>query len=136
MTVRRPGAEVEQPFNSAYDFPCTIMGTKPYVSVKAEHSSVQFFIDTGADRTIMSRSTAESLGIQKIPGSALRVGGEGVRGSVAFKEVEVSLRFGPINRPYMPVLIGGSGMNALGQDFQQGYKFTLDEKQHLVRFFH
>jgi hypothetical protein len=36
----------------------------------------------------------------------------------------------------MPVLIGGAGMNALGQDFLQGYKFTIDEKQRLIRFFH
>ncbi len=135
MVVRNPAAQQSRAVNPLYDIPCRIVNTKPVVPVRVEHKTTDFFIDTGASSTIMNYSTFLRLGME-MPSNARTMYGGGVGGSVAFKEVEMDITFGPIHKSGFPVMVGGAAGNAIGQDFLEGWKFTVDDKQQLLRFFH
>ena len=136
MIVHNP-ASVQQPraVNALYDIPCKIVHTKPVVPVRVSNKTTEFFIDTGASSTIMNYSTFLKLGME-LPPDAKTVYGGGVGGAVTFKEVEMDLTFGPIHKSSFTVNVGGSAGNAIGQDFLEGWKFTVDDKNEMVRFFH
>lgn len=135
MMLKKEGNN-QQTLNNLYDVPCQVVGTKPIVAadINGRRASA-FFIDTGAANTIINPATAAALGVE-IPADAQVTYAGGVGGSSAYRIVPVDLRLGPVIRKEFQVLIGGHAGNAIGQDFLQGWRFTIDEKKGFVRFFH
>ncbi|MBX9690258.1 MAG: aspartyl protease family protein [Candidatus Obscuribacterales bacterium] len=127
--------EKSQSINSLYDLPCRILGTKAIVPVDINGRKTPFFIDTGAAITILNSRDAAALRIE-IPSDAPVMMAGGVGGLSPYRAVNVDIRLGPIVRRDFQILIGGYAGNALGQDFMQGWRFSVDEKKSLLRFFH
>ena len=125
----------QQSLNSLYDVPCRVVGTKPVVSIEVNGKQVPAFIDTGASSTIMSPLTAAAFALE-IPSDAPGVMAGGIGGASLYRAVNLNLRLGPVAHKDFQVLIGGNAGNAIGQDFLQGWRFTIDEKKGYLRFFH
>lgn len=83
----------------------------------------------------MSPATLAQLGIEIDP-NAPRVAIGGVGGSTTCRVMELDLQVGPVRRQNFRTLIGGAAGNAIGQDFMQGWRYTVDHDRHLLRFFH
>jgi predicted aspartyl protease len=130
---KEPGNQ--QSLNSLYDVPCQVMGTKPIVALEVNGKRIPAFIDTGAAMTIMNPLTAAAARIE-IPADAPAMAAGGIGGQSLYRVVGMDLRLGPIIRKDFQVMIGGNAGNAIGQDFLQGWRFTVDEKKGYLRFFH
>lgn len=125
----------QQAINSLYDVPCRVIGTKPMVPLEANSRQVPVFIDTGAAHTIMNAAEAAAIGIE-IPSDAPVYMAGGVGGTSPYRGVNVDLKLGPIIRKEFQILVGGHAGSCVGQDFLQGWRFTVDENKGYMRFFH
>lgn len=119
--------------NPLYDIPLTVRGTKDYIPVQINGRKIDAFIDTGSFATILSAGHARLLG--------LTLSGErhtlmGVGGSVQMEKAYVDIQIGGMRQSNFPVLIGGSGGCAIGQDLMNGWRYKVDRKNKLLRFFH
>jgi len=134
MTLKKEQGN-QQSINNLYDVPCTVLGTKPIIAVEVNGKKTEAFIDTGASSTIMNAQTAEALRIE-IPADAPTMMAGGIGGMSPYRGVTVSMRLGPIIRKEFQIMIGGHSGSCVGQDFLQGWRFTVDEKKGYMRFFH
>ncbi|MBZ0188758.1 MAG: retroviral-like aspartic protease family protein [Candidatus Obscuribacterales bacterium] len=121
--------------SALYDVPCVSRHNREYVMVEINNHKEELLLDTGSNSTILSEDLAKKLRID-IPDNAETVSGSGVGGSVSFRIVYADLRMGPIWKRGFRVEVGGMGTNAIGQDFLQGYRYTIDKEKQLLRFFH
>jgi predicted aspartyl protease len=136
MTLSKTrSSKKDNQFNSMYDVPCVQMRGDDIVPLEVEGKKTTAFIDTGAANTILHPSTLAQLKIE-VPDDAPVVSMSGVGGSVRMWVMELDLAIGPIRRQNFRVLVGGAAGNAIGQDFMQGWRFTVDHQRHLLRFFH
>lgn len=119
--------------NPLYDIPMEQIGPKDYINLTVNNHATKAFIDTGASNTIFSRDVAEELGIQP-SGESVRISGVG--GSVRMQRAYVTIRIGGMLRDGFPVLLGGSGGCALGQDLMDGWRYKVDREHKLLRFYH
>lgn len=134
LTLKKPH-ESQQAVNNLYDLPCNIIGTKPIVPLEIGGRKIPVFIDTGASNTIINAETAAAANIE-IPSDAPVAMMGGVGGTSPYRAVTVDLRMGPIVYREFQVYVGGHAGSCVGQDFLQGWRFTVDEKKKLMRFFH
>jgi len=121
--------------NRAYEVPCRKEMTKDVVPLEVSGKTIWVFIDTGAASTIFDDKTFDSLGIT-MPADAPVVRGSGVGGQLSLRQVELDLRLGPINRLGFRVNVGGKAGSCVGQDFLEGWRFTVDHDRGVLRFFH
>lgn len=119
--------------NPLYDIPLTVKGTKDYIPVQMNGKKIEAFIDTGSFATIISEGQARILGLT-YSGEKQRL--MGVGGSVAMEKAYVDIQIGGMRQSNFPVLIGGSGGCAIGQDLMNGWRYKVDRKNKLLRFFH
>lgn len=119
--------------NPLYDIPLTNKGKDDYIPIQINGKKVMAFIDTGAFATVISAAEANRLGIQT---TGEVQGLEGVGGSVEMQKAVVEIRIGGLQKQGFSVLIGGSGGCAIGQDLMSGWRYKVDRKNKLLRFFH
>lgn len=119
--------------NPLYDIPLTVKGTKDYIPIQINGKQVNAFIDTGSFATILSAGQAKVLGLT-FSGESQRL--MGVGGSVTMDKAYVDIQIGGLRQSNFPVLIGGSGGCAIGQDLMNGWRYKVDRKNKLLRFFH
>ncbi len=119
--------------NPLYDIPLTVKGTKDYIPIQINGKQVNAFIDTGSFATILSAGQAKVLGLT-FSGESQRL--MGVGGSVTMEKAYVDIQIGGLRQSNFPVLIGGSGGCAIGQDLMNGWRYKVDRKNKLLRFFH
>lgn len=119
--------------NPLYDIPIVVMGNKDMVTMQVNNKPAIAFIDTGASNTIFSEREAMRLGIQS-SGEAVHMSGVG--GDIEMHRAYVTIRIGGMMREGVPILIGGSGGCALGQDLMDGWRYKVDREHNLLRFFH
>lgn len=121
--------------NSLYDIPCDVEDQREYVAITVNGKQCDgVLIDTGASSTILSAAAASRLGIDTSNGRRTRI--VGVGGDVAMVQVYADVRLGPITKLDFPILVGGAGGSAIGQDFMTGWRFTVDREAKLLKFFH
>ena len=122
--------------HSLYDVACTVEGEREFVHLTINGRRVgPVLVDTGAANTIISKNLANSAGVE-IPANAMSGTISGVGGELPVRQVFVDLQLGPVGKRDFPILVGGSGMSAIGQDFMSGWRFTVDRDKQLLRFFH
>jgi len=119
--------------NPLYDIPLTVKGTKDYIPIQINGKKVNAFIDTGSFATILSAGQAKLLGLT-FSGESQKL--MGVGGSVTMDKAYVDIQIGGLRQSNFPVLIGGSGGCAIGQDLMNGWRYKVDRKNKLLRFFH
>jgi predicted aspartyl protease len=119
--------------NPLYDIPLVKIGPKDFVKFSVNNNFAMAFIDTGASNTIFSSAAAAQLGIQP---TGETVPMTGVGGDFSLQKAYVNIRIGGMLRENFPVLIGGSGMCALGQDLMDGWRYKVDREHNLLRFYH
>jgi predicted aspartyl protease len=135
MTLSKTRTKSASQFNSMYDVPCMQVDGDDMITLEVEGKKTVAIIDTGAQVTILSPATLAQLGIEIDP-NAPRVAIGGVGGSTTCRVMELDLQVGPVRRQNFRTLIGGAAGNAIGQDFMQGWRYTVDHDRHLLRFFH
>lgn len=135
MTLSKTRTRSANQFNSMYDVPCMQVDGDDMITLEVEGKKTVAIIDTGAQVTILSPATLAQLGIEIDP-NAQRVAIGGVGGSTTCRVMELDLQVGPVRRQNFRTLIGGAAGNAIGQDFMQGWRYTVDHDRHLLRFFH
>lgn len=129
-------AKKSAPYHPLYDVYCDVNNDREYVTLLVNGQKCHgVLIDTGASITIISQPMADSLGII-IPKKAPYYKGSGVGGEFTMREVELDLKLGPVEKGAFPVRIGGNEGCAIGQDFMQGWRFSVDRERKLLRFFH
>lgn len=116
-----------------YDIPLTVRGTKDYIPIQINGRKIDAFIDTGSFATIISEGQARLLGLTY---SGEKQNLMGVGGSVSMEKAYVDIQIGGLRQSGFPVLIGGSGGCAIGQDLMNGWRYKVDRKNKLLRFFH
>ncbi|MBK9142229.1 MAG: retroviral-like aspartic protease family protein [Candidatus Melainabacteria bacterium] len=121
--------------SNLYDIPCVTRGSREYVTVEINNRKIELLLDTGAYGTILSNKEARQLGIT-VPDDAPVTSGTGIGGSVEYKVISVNMRMGPIWKKDFSVRVGEVDGGAIGQDFLQGHRFTIDKEKGLLRFFH
>jgi len=121
--------------SSLYDIPCVTRGSREYVTVEINNRKIELLLDTGANSTILSYAEAKKLGLV-VPDDAPTVTGVGVGGSITSKVVYVTMHLGPVWKKGFPVEVAQVDSGAIGQDFLQGHRFTIDKEKGLLRFFH
>ncbi|MCA9806124.1 MAG: retroviral-like aspartic protease family protein, partial [Cyanobacteria bacterium HKST-UBA02] len=121
--------------NNLYDIPCMTKGSREYVTVEINNRTIALLLDTGANSTILSYAEAKQLGLT-VPDDAPEVSGTGIGGSVSYKIIYVTMHLGPVWKKGFPVQVGNVDSGAVGQDFLQGHRFTIDKERGLLRFFH
>ncbi|MFN8658083.1 MAG: retroviral-like aspartic protease family protein [Candidatus Obscuribacterales bacterium] len=135
MTLSKTRTRAANQYNSMYDVPCMQVDGDDMITLEVEGKKTVAIIDTGAQVTILSPATLAQLGIE-IDSNAPRVSIGGVGGSTTCRVMELDLQVGPVRRQNFRTLIGGAAGNAIGQDFMQGWRYTVDHDRHLLRFFH
>lgn len=130
VDLRKVGAAAER-LDPMYDIPCTLTGSRDIVDLQINGRKVQAFIDTGSAFTIIDKNTATSCGVESTGSQEM----SGVGGNLTVGTGNANIRFGPISREFM-VRIGGNAGTCIGQDFMQGWRFKIDRKRGLLRFFH
>lgn len=119
--------------NPLYDIPLTVVGKNDVIPLLVNGKNATAFIDTGAASTIFSAWEAERLGVQPT-GETVHM--TGVGGNVVMRRGIATIRIGGMLRESFPILIGGSGGCALGQDLMDGWRYKVDREHKLLRFFH
>lgn len=123
----------EAKLNPLYDIPIQIIGGKEYIVFTVNSQYAKAFIDTGASNTIFDELSAARFGA--VPtGEVIHM--TGVGGDLTMKKAYVNIRIGGMYRDNFPILIGGSGNCALGQDLMDGWRYKVDRENKLLRFFH
>lgn len=117
-----------------YEIPFTRETTAPWVIAQVNGQNFKVFIDTGATRTVFSEQAAKQLGI-KISDEATTVEYGGVGGKVPMKEATADIKIGPIYRHNFNFLVGGELGCAVGQDFLEKWRFTIDQHKSTVKFY-
>lgn len=130
-----------------YTIPFQRIGKHLYVQLEGEKGKkTQMIVDTGAEGILFSPSNIRELGLDTSGGETeyhKGVGGNGLTEAVAFN-VDV-LRLGPIivRNVKCSADVGGKGMiskegsaGLLGQAFFSGWRFTIDNRNQRLRFFH
>ncbi len=128
-----------------YTIPFQRIGKHLYVQLEGEKGKkTQMIVDTGAEGILFSPSNVRELGIDTSGGTAeyhKGVGGE----SEAVGLVVDMLRLGPIVVRNVKVsadtgqkgMVGKEGASGLlGQAFFSGWRFTIDNRNQRLRFFH
>ncbi len=119
--------------NPLYDIPIQIIGGKEFIVFTVNSQYAKAFIDTGAANTIFDEFSAARFGA--VPtGEVIHM--TGVGGDLTMKKAYVNIRIGGMYRDNFPILIGGSGACALGQDLMDGWRYKVDRENKLLRFFH
>ncbi len=121
--------------SSLYDVPCVRRGMRDYVTMMINGKKLEVLVDTGADHSIFNPDDLAAVGI-RVPEDAPRSSAGGVGGSFTVQTMNVEARLGPIWRKDFPIHVGGSAGSAVGQDFLNGQRFTIDRETNLLRFFH
>ncbi|MGD9680212.1 MAG: retroviral-like aspartic protease family protein [Candidatus Obscuribacterales bacterium] len=121
--------------NSLYDIPCVTRGSREYVTIEINNRKIELLLDTGANSTILSNAEAKKLGLT-VPDDAPTVTGVGVGGSITSRVIYVTMHLGPVWKKGFPVEVSDVDSGAIGQDFLQGHRFTIDKEKGLLRFFH
>lgn len=117
-----------------YEIPFTRETTAPWVIAQVNGQRFKVFIDTGATRTVFSEQAAKQLGI-KVSDEATTVEYGGVGGKVPMKEASADIKIGPIYRHNFNFLVGGELGCAVGQDFLEKWRFTIDQHKSTVKFY-
>lgn len=130
-----------------YTIPFQRIGKHLYVQLEGEKGKkTQMIVDTGAEGILFSPSNVRELGLDTSGGETeyhKGVGGAGTTEAVGF--VVDMLRLGPIvvRNVKCSADIGGKGMvgkegsaGLLGQAFFSGWRFTIDNRNQRLRFFH
>lgn len=103
----------------------------PKIMVGGEQHIVPMFLDTGAERTMISRFMLNV----PIPQDARLYRVSGISGSETVVEVPVQkLELGTISKVGMKVLMSTGMINLLGQDFFGDRKYTVDPEKKVIRF--
>lgn len=123
----------EAKLNPLYDIPIQIIGGKEYIVFTVNSQYAKAFIDTGASNTIFDEFSAARFGA--VPtGEVVHM--TGVGGDLEMRRAYVNIRIGGMYRDNFPILIGGKGGSALGQDLMDGWRYKVDRENKLLRFFH
>lgn len=117
-----------------YEIPFTRETTAPWVIAQVNNQKYKVFIDTGATRTVFSAEAVKQLGI-KVSEEATTVEYGGVGGKVVMKEATADIKIGPIYRHNFTFLVGGELGCAVGQDFLEKWRFTIDQHKSTVKFY-
>ncbi len=110
------------------ELPLRLLGKVPAVTAEINGQTATLLLDTGSDRTVLSRAAAARLGVaERAPGLALRgAGGEAASGKAVLDRLTlggVALRSVPVllaNQPDAPL------DGVLGIDFLVDYELELD----------
>lgn len=136
MTLSKArSSKTDSAYSSIYDVPCLHVNGDDVIPVMIQGRKASAIIDTGAQITIFSPDTLKGLGID-IPPDAPVTSIGGVGGSLRCNIVELDLQVGPVRKQNFRTFVGGNAGNAIGQDFLQGWRYTVDQERHLMRFFH
>ncbi len=132
---------------SMYCIPFTRQGRHLLVEVEVDGGHrTGMFVDTGAEGIAMTMVNLKELGID-IPADARRSRSTGVGGTASGYSFTIeALRLGPIvqRSPQITVTTSEDGMlgtktghyGLLGQAFFGDWRFTVDNSNNLIRFFH
>ncbi|HNB21126.1 MAG TPA: aspartyl protease family protein [Candidatus Melainabacteria bacterium] len=133
--------------DDTYSIPFQRIGKHLYVQLEGEKGKkTQMIVDTGAEGILFSPSNVRELGLDTTGGETeyhKGVGGSGTTEAVGF--VVDMLRLGPIvvRNVKCSADVGGKGMigkegaaGLLGQAFFSGWRFTIDNRNQRLRFFH
>jgi predicted aspartyl protease len=131
---KKPRQDAATTTSSLFDIPCRHVGNRDFVRLEVGGRPCQVMIDTGSFTTILNAATASQLGIDTSDAPVRTL--VGVGGPVSMYQVSLDLRLGPIRKQDFPVYVGGSAGNAIGQDFLEGWRYTIDQDKQLLRFFH
>lgn len=131
VELRKTIEKNDRQMDSMYDVPLKVVNTKDIVEMEVNGHKVDTFIDTGAVYSILSPATAEQCGVESTGSQQLI----GVGGSLTVGIGTAKIKLGPLYKDFT-VRIGGSGLNCIGQDFMEGWRFKIDREHGLLRFFH
>jgi predicted aspartyl protease len=132
---------------SMYCIPFTRRGRHLQVDVEVDGGKrTGMLVDTGAEGIAMTMANLRDLGID-IPADAVRIRSQGVGGTSDGFQFPISmLRLGPIvqRNPTIQVSTAEEGMlgskygryGLLGQAFFGNWRFTIDNANNMLRFFH
>ncbi|MBN8662809.1 MAG: retroviral-like aspartic protease family protein [Candidatus Obscuribacter phosphatis] len=133
VDLKKKLAAKQEKLNPLYDIPIEIIAGKEFIVFTVNSQYAKAFIDTGASNTIFDAFSAARFGA--VPtGEVVHMSGVG--GDLTMKRAYVNIRIGGMYRDNFPILIGGSGACALGQDLMEGWKYKVDRENKLLRFFH
>jgi predicted aspartyl protease len=133
VDLKKKLAAKQEKLNPLYDIPIEIIAGKEFIVFTVNSQYAKAFIDTGASNTIFDAFSAARFGA--VPtGEVIHMSGVG--GDLTMKRAYVNIRIGGMYRDNFPILIGGSGVCALGQDLMEGWKYKVDRENKLLRFFH
>ncbi len=133
VDLRKAIALKASDINPLYDIPTAVVEGNDVITLSVNNKTTTAFIDTGASNTIFSNDAAAQLGIQPT-GELVHM--TGVGGPVTMQKAFANIRIGGMYRESFPVLIGGSGGCALGQDLMDGWRYKVDREHKLLRFYH
>jgi clan AA aspartic protease (TIGR02281 family) len=122
--------------SSQYDLPFEIRHGHMFVKVEVDGHSCTVFLDTGAYATIFTQADLERLGLSVPEGSPTTQMG-GIDGSVIAHTMTVDhLRLGPILQHDVAINVIASGDSCLGQNVLNGWRYSIDNDHHCLKFFH
>jgi predicted aspartyl protease len=133
------------PKDDTYSIPFTRIGKHLYVQVEGEKGKkTQMIVDTGAEGVLLSPTNVRELGVDTSGGSLETHQGVGGTTEAVGMVVDM-LRLGPIVVRNIKVsadtgqkgMVGKEGSSGLlGQAFFSGWRFTVDNRNQRLRFFH
>ncbi|HEY9713326.1 MAG TPA: retroviral-like aspartic protease family protein, partial [Chroococcales cyanobacterium] len=137
----RPGAVSHGGSDIPFDtinVPFLQVGNNMVVDAVVEGRPCKMYFDTGASLIAFTMSKWRSMGLS-VPPNAEPSAVTGVGGTSAAFSFQISeLKVGSLTKRNVPVTIvnqSGMGIPLLGQPFFQDRRFTIDNENHLIRFF-
>lgn len=136
IRFKKPGAKGDYVPLDTINIPYRPNGNNILVTAKVNGRNMEFFFDTGAQGTLISKRDQLASGTRgwKLLGYG---GSSGVGGSSTTEVYVVdSIELGPIRKRNMRVAVGGAiGHGLLGQDFFGRRRFTIDREKKMIRFY-
>ena len=133
---RRDGSRAAAEPLDTINVPFVSMGNNFLVQAKVNGRSCPMFFDTGAYGIAFSLAQLPALGIA-IPADAQPITSSGVSGvTPGYKFYVDSIELGPVIQTHVPITVLASGppFPLLGQSFIGGRRFTIDQQNHLIKF--
>lgn len=122
--------------NDPYAIPFQLRGTHMFVQVDVDGRKAWLFLDTGADGTTITQADLTSLGLS-VPGDAETVYFSGIDGAVQAQKMMIDhLRIGPMLQQNVSATIIAKGSSCLGQNIFGGRRYSIDNENKLLKFFH
>ncbi|HNB21612.1 MAG TPA: retroviral-like aspartic protease family protein [Candidatus Melainabacteria bacterium] len=137
IRLRRKGASGGASAGAGYTVPFTWEGPKMLVNVEVNGRAYPMYFDTGnsASAISMGMNDVKALNLSTEDGEA--VTHSGVTGSGSGVKFKVKrIKMGPIEKYDCDVTASYSslGRPLVGQDLYQGYEYTVDNEQKVIRF--